>query len=337
MDKVNFSRKGNGCGFYNVNGKSFYTPLFFPTLSFNKSAFRRIDDICLDLISHISSVRLINYLDIEKNQLNRKNNILTFVDSGGFKMAEEGGKVDFEKNSISLNDREISYKEVLSIQNKYGEIGNSFDIPYSNFSEKDSKIKKFNLKMAKASLQHKPKSLFLLGTIHGNNKKDYKDYTNSILELPFDGYAVGGLVKYSNSPDKVLEIISAIREIIPGEKPLHVFGVGRMDLIPRLILQGVDSFDSSSYIRKSLEREYIYHYGKENIQIENSILSEKTPCNCPICRNRRFELFTQNTIKSRAFLSLHNLSQIKELIDYCRILRVQEKLKGFLENSSFYI
>lgn len=38
-----------------------------------------------------------------------------------------------------------------------------------------------------------------------------------------------------------------------GDRPLHVFGIGKPELIARLFQLGVDSVDSSSYVRLAAE------------------------------------------------------------------------------------
>ena len=46
----------------------------------------------------------------------------------------------------------------------------------------------------------------------------------------------------------VLAIVEAVREEI-GDRPLHVFGLGRPEIVESLYGAGVDSVDSSSYVR----------------------------------------------------------------------------------------
>jgi hypothetical protein len=50
----------------------------------------------------------------------------------------------------------------------------------------------------------------------------------------------------------VLAIARAVREEI-GDLPLHVFGLGKPELVQQLFRVGVDSVDSSSYLKLAAE------------------------------------------------------------------------------------
>lgn len=67
-------------------------------------------------------------------------------------------------------------------------------------------------------------------------------------DLGFAGIAIGGLVPRVGSPDLITEIVSAVRTAVP-DKPLHVFGLGHPDMVARLFGLGVQSVDSSAYVR----------------------------------------------------------------------------------------
>ena len=64
----------------------------------------------------------------------------------------------------------------------------------------------------------------------------------------FDGVAIGGLVPRARDTELVLDMVRAVREEI-GELPLHVFGLGKPEMMEKLIRAGVDSIDSSSHIK----------------------------------------------------------------------------------------
>lgn len=64
----------------------------------------------------------------------------------------------------------------------------------------------------------------------------------------FAGVAVGGLVPRAGDLNTVLAIVEAVRSEV-GDLPLHVFGLGKPEVIETLYRAGVDSVDSSSYVR----------------------------------------------------------------------------------------
>ena len=329
-----FIKEENGTGILKINKKKQKTPCFFPTLMFNSEKLRKIDDICQDLIPYICKTRLINYIDIKLNtNFKIKKHLITFIDSGGFRLKKEGAKILPKKLKLFWRGEEIGIKDVLKIQCKYGDIGNTLDFPIQyNLKDKyDYMI--FNFNCAKQTLKIKPDRLFLYGTIQAWDYKSAIEYSKKIVNLPFDGFAIGGLVQFSHNPQKIIDIIAAVRKVIPSEKPIHVFGVANPILIPLLIKLGVDSFDSSSYIRLSLNRKFYLALCKDKLTLSSEIAMLDIPCFCPICRNNKMDTFLENTIRSYAFIALHNLHQIESFFRYCRILMVEGRLDTLVKAS----
>jgi tRNA-guanine family transglycosylase len=324
----------NGTGILNINGKKQETPCFFPTLMFSSEKLRKIDDICQDLLSHICKTRLVNFVDIKLNtNFKVKKHILTFIDSGGFRLKEEGAKILPSKLKIIWNNQEIGIQDVLKMQNEKGDMGNTLDFPIQHNLKNKDKYVLFNLNCAMQSLKVKPDRLFLYGTIQAWNYESAIEYSRRVASLPFDGFAIGGLVQFSNNPQKIIDIVAAVRLVVPKEKPVHVFGVANIDLIPILLKLGVDTFDSSSYIRMSLDRNYYLMLCNKKLPLTTKVASLDLPCFCPICENNQMELFLQTTIRSYALLALHNLHQIESFIRYCRIQMIEGNLDELVYES----
>jgi helicase len=68
----------------------------------------------------------------------------------------------------------------------------------------------------------------------------------------FDGVAVGGLVPRVRDLDLVFAIVAAVRDQV-ADLPLHVFGLGKPGVVRRLFDGGVDSVDSSAYVKLAAE------------------------------------------------------------------------------------
>ncbi|CAM3925658.1 hypothetical protein DESA109040_23025 [Deinococcus saxicola] len=68
------------------------------------------------------------------------------------------------------------------------------------------------------------------------------------LEAGFDGVAIGGLVPRLSQVDLVESVVAAVRTAA-GPLPLHAFGIGHPDQVARMLRLGVDSVDSSSYVK----------------------------------------------------------------------------------------
>jgi len=141
----------------------------------------------------------------------------------------------------------------------------------------------------------------LLASVHGY---DPSTVQNSIRHLErygdFDGYAVGSLVPIRTDYEKVTKIILAARRAT--DKHLHVYGLGGITYQPLLLYIGVDSFDSSAFVRSAAKRNYLMPgFGGEPLQnIENLT---HLPCACPVCSTRSFETIRND----RDLLVQHNL------------------------------
>jgi tRNA-guanine family transglycosylase len=68
----------------------------------------------------------------------------------------------------------------------------------------------------------------------------------------FEGIAIGGMVPRSRDLGLVLSIVEAVRAVEP-DKPLHVFGLGKPATVRELFAAGVDSIDSSSYVKAAAD------------------------------------------------------------------------------------
>ena len=79
---------------------------------------------------------------------------------------------------------------------------------------------------------------------------------------------LGGLV--ARKTDQIYEMVSAIRNAIPSDVKLHLFGFSRIDDLERFSNLGIDSFDSTSPMLKSFkddEFNYFDEKGKHLIAI----------------------------------------------------------------------
>jgi len=329
-----FIRKENGIGILRINGKEQDTPCFFPTLMFNSEKLRKIDDICQDLLSYVCRTRLVNFVDIKvSTNFKIQRHILTFVDSGGFRLKEQRAKILPTQLKIACCGQEIGIEDVLNIQTMNGDIGNTMDFPIQrNLKNKDEYVS-FNLNCAIQSLKAKPDRLFLYGSIQAWDYESAIKYSKGLAKFPFDGFAIGGLVQFSRDPQKIIDIVAAVKQMIPKEKPIHAFGIANPALIPILIRLGVDTFDSSSYIRMSLDRKFYLMSCKETLTLSTEMTQIDAPCFCSICENNKMSMFLQDTIRSYAFLALHNLNQIESLFRYCKIRMIEGKLDTLAKTS----
>ena len=215
---------------------------------------------------------------------------IVFADSGGFDFTTD--EVDTTPTKTLETQRQLD-----------ADIFGTVDVPLSkkNRAAKNQQRIDQSIRYAlEASDRHDGDEL-LLASLHGYDPKTLR---NSIQYLEhngdFDGYAIGSLVPIRTDYKKVTKLILAARNTT--DKHLHVYGLGGLVYQPLLLYLGVDSFDSSAFVRSAGNRNYLIPgFGGEELRnIENM---ERLPCPCPVCGTR-----TLNDIREdREALTQHNL------------------------------
>jgi tRNA-guanine family transglycosylase len=218
------------------------------------------------------------------------NDTIIFADSGGY---------DFQNKEIDTTPA-----KTLETQRRLGaDIFGTVDAPLSQDNRKAANQQRISRSIdlaLEASDAHDGDEV-LLASVHGY---DPKTVQNTIRHLErngeFDGYAVGSLVPIRTNYEKVTKIILAARRAT--DKHLHVYGLGGITYQPLLLYMGVDSFDSSAFIRSAAKRNYLMPgFGGEPLKnIEDLI---HLPCACPVCSTRSFEKIRND----RDLLVQHNL------------------------------
>ncbi|HOK97190.1 MAG TPA: tRNA guanosine(34) transglycosylase Tgt [Candidatus Paceibacterota bacterium] len=182
----------------------------------------------------------------------------------------------------------------------------------------------------------------IFGIVQGGPYLDLRlKSLESILEIPFDGIALGGeTIGYNMS--KTLEIIEFLKAKIPSDKPLYAMGAGASpnDLI-EMVKRGVDMFDCVNPTRIARHGElYEGKIIKENhqlkiksdfregiLKIKNKIFEKDLnpideECDCFTCKNySRAYLRHLYLIKEPLYLRLatiHNLRYIRRVIENLR-------------------
>ena len=90
---------------------------------------------------------------------------------------------------------------------------------------------------------HPNQSQSIFGIVQGGMHRDLRrQCAERLVEMDFDGYAIGGL-SVGEPRDLTLEIISEVVPLLPKDKPRYVMGVGYPDEIEQYALLGVDMMD----------------------------------------------------------------------------------------------
>jgi tRNA-guanine family transglycosylase len=243
----------------------------------------------------------------------------TFVDSGGFASLFDGSTI------VDLGDRSGIQTEggtitdpaqVLELQRERADIGATLDFIVSpDMDEAEATIRQdLTIRNALWALQRweGDDSFHLFASLQAWDSLSATRIVDQLAEHPFTGFALGGMVPRVRNPQVIFEIVAAIRRI-DSERPLHVFGVGNPSLVKALFDQGVDSTDSSSYVKYAASRKYLDPVTGEYEPIaEVERLCER--CDCRICQSFEREYLALEGELNTMALALHNLAALKSFV-----------------------
>ncbi|MDB6175502.1 MAG: tRNA-guanine family transglycosylase [Chthoniobacteraceae bacterium] len=179
------------------------------------------------------------------------------IDSGGFATLFDGSEV-FEHRGLGHlrvclgNEVEVlTPLDVLEFQEEHADVAFTLDFPIPPKLPIAEAKRRQALTIANAvwAIQNRRRrDLRLFACIQAWSVESASLCAAELARHPFDGFAIGGLVPRARDVDLVLAIVAAVREKI-DDRPLHVFGLGKPETTARLFNAGVDSVDSSSYVK----------------------------------------------------------------------------------------
>jgi queuine tRNA-ribosyltransferase len=174
------------------------------------------------------------------------------------------------------------------------------------------------------------KSQSLFGIVQGGMYKDLRrESAERLVEMDFDGYAIGGL-SVGEPPEMTQEIIAEVLPLLPADKPRYVMGVGYPDQIERYARMGVDMMDCVLPTRAARHGLLFTSEGRLNIKGARYAEDQNPPdpaCNCPVCR-RYSRAYLRHLMQAHEALS-GTLNSIHNLAYYLGVMeRVRKSLQG---------
>ncbi|MBN9547254.1 MAG: tRNA guanosine(34) transglycosylase Tgt [Alphaproteobacteria bacterium] len=145
-----------------------------------------------------------------------------------------------------------------------------------------------------------------------------------LLEIGFDGYAVGGLA-VGEGQSAMFETLDATLPHLPSNRPRYLMGVGKPDDIVGAVLRGVDMFDCVLPTRSGRNGQAFTRSGALNLKNARFADDEgplDSDCNCPACRrfSRAYlhHVVKSNEIIAAMLLTWHNLVYYQDLMERLR-------------------
>ena len=223
------------------------------------------------------------------------------TDSGGFQVFSLGAMRKIEEKGVTFRSPIDGSKVFISpeISMEIQQVLNSdivmiFDecTPYPATHEEAQKSLQLSLRWAKRCKEHHHNHLnntnALFGIIQGGMYEDLRDESlQGLLEIGFDGYAIGGL-SVGEPKEEMIKVLDYLPVKMPGDKPRYLMGVGKPEDIVEGIRRGVDMFDCVMPTRNARNGHYFVTDGL--VRIRNSkYRHDQSPldphCDCYTCQN----------------------------------------------------
>ena len=170
----------------------------------------------------------------------------------------------------------------------------------------------------------------LFGIVQGGMYTDLRrECAERLVEMDFDGYAIGGL-SVGEPRELTLEMIAEVLPLLPKDKPRYVMGVGYPDEIEQYARMGVDMMDCVLPTRAARHALLFTSEGRINIKNKKYAEDQNPPdpnCNCPVCR-RYTRAYLRHLMQAGEGLSA-TLNSIHNLAYYLGIMqRVRTSLEA---------
>ncbi len=160
----------------------------------------------------------------------------------------------------------------------------------------------------------KDRSKGLFGIVQGGLYKDLREESiDKLVEIGFDGYAMGGLA-VGESQIEMFKILDETTHFLPKNKPRYLMGVGTPSDILGAINFGVDMFDCVLPTRSGRTGLAFTWEGKINLK-NSKYQSDKSPLDssCEIRQLNKYSksylnhLIKSNEMMASMLISLHNI------------------------------
>jgi queuine tRNA-ribosyltransferase len=162
-----------------------------------------------------------------------------------------------------------------------------------------------------------------------------KASADALIDIGFDGYAVGGLA-VGEGQKAMLGCLDFAVDMLPADKPRYLMGVGKPDDVVEAVVRGIDMFDCVLPTRSGRTGQAFTANGPLNLR--NARFAEDSEpiepgCPCPAC-TRFSRAYVHHLVKSGEILGAmlmtqHNLWFYQRLMEQLREAIVGQRLAAF--------
>jgi queuine tRNA-ribosyltransferase len=165
----------------------------------------------------------------------------------------------------------------------------------------------------------------LFGIQQGGLERDFREESaKALINVGFDGYAVGGLA-VGEGQEAMFGCLDFATDMLPTDKPRYLMGVGKPDDIVGAVKRGVDMMDCVLPSRSGRTGQGFTRHGVVNMKNARHADDPRPldeACTCPACRNysRAYlhHVFKSQEMISGMLLTWHNLHYFQQIMGEMR-------------------
>jgi queuine tRNA-ribosyltransferase len=186
----------------------------------------------------------------------------------------------------------------------------------------------------------RPPGQQLFGIAQGGTDAELRRRSvEEIVELGFDGYALGGLA-IGEARDVMFETTAWAAGLLPRDRPRYFMGIGDPEGILEVIERGIDMFDCVLPTRNARTGSALTWEGRLNLRNARFARDERPlgeGCGCQACArfSRAYvrHLLNQQELLGLRLLSLHNLRFVVDLVAGARAAIERGELQSYKEEA----
>jgi queuine tRNA-ribosyltransferase len=236
----------------------------------------------------------------------------------------------------------IDPKIATEVQNRLGpDIFMCFDecTPYPCEAKRLQEAVERTIRWAKICREtHANPRQLIFGIVQGGTDVDLRSHcAGELVQLDFDGYAIGGL-SVGEGHENMVRVVTHTAPLLPEEKPRYLMGVGTPADIIASVRAGIDMFDCVLPTRNGRNAYAFTAAGP--LRLRNNTHSDDTSpieagCDCYACRTynrcaiRHF--FNVGEMLGPVLVSIHNLRFYQRLMAKIRRMVETDAFDGWAE------
>jgi len=270
------------------------------------------------------------------------------TDSGGYQIFSLGVLREIGEDGVLFQSHIdgsrhfLTPEKVIEVQENIGaDIIMCLDecVPYpSSYEYTRSSVELTSRWAQRCKEAKKPHGAMLFGIIQGGFYKDLRlKSARELIDMGFDGYALGGLSV--GEPKSIMwEMIDAVVDLLPQDKPKYLMGVGFPEDIIEGVYRGIDMFDCVIPTRHARNGSLFTREGRINIKHAKYVKDESPidkACACYTCKtfSRAYlrHLFVSHELSSYFLNTIHNIFFYNNLLETIREEIQKGSFKTFYE------